>query len=1275
MKKLLLITFLIVSLNFEKSAAQCTPPSITTQPKSMQFVLNGPYASSGGSSAYFQVSATGSGITYQWYSNTVNNNFGGALISGANGSLYYPNVTVPGTTFYYVTVTSSCGSVTSNTAAITATNSGMIQTVAGNGVNGYSGDGGPAAAAQLGYLTDVANDGSGNLYIADGVRVRKVNASTGLITTVAGNGTPGYSGDGGSATSAQLSVTGGIGVDNSGNIYIADASNQRVRKVNASTGIITTVAGNGTFGFSGDGGSAISAQLQGPQDVAVDGSGNLYIADLGNYVIRKVNASTGIITTVAGNGTSGFSGDGGSATSAQLTAPLGVAVDNSGNIYVLDQGGGRIRKINASGTISTIAGGGNSGLGGPAATYYSLLCSESLAVGASGNIYLSSCTYILEINSSGIITWVAGNNSNGYSGDGGLATSASLKGPEGLSVDSQGSFYIADRLNSRVRKVLPCFYTLSSPSTTAQTICQNGTATSLSVAATGTGAFTYQWYSNTTNNNSGGTIISGATATSYLPPSTAVGTKYYYAIVTGTCGSVATNVSGAITVNSTTAITTQPSTSTQTVCQNGALTSLSVAATGTGTLAYQWYKNTTNSNTGGTVVSGAITASYTPSSASAGISYYYVTVTGCNIVKSSPSGAITVNAATAITTQPSTTIQTVCQNGSVSSLSVVASGTAPFTYQWYSNSTNSNTGGTFTGVTTSTYTPSSATVGTKYYYVVVSSACGTAVTSNVSGAIVINPLPLSSITPSGATTFCQGGSVTLTASTGSSYLWSTGATTQSITVGTAGNYTVRVTNVNGCSATSSATTVIVNPLPTATISASGATTFCQGGSVTLTASSGASYLWSTGATTQSITTGAAGNYSVTVTNNGCSSTSAATTVTINPLPIDGTIAASTNSICLGQSVTISSSGGVGTPYYYASTDGGNSWNAFFQGYVGSYSFNYTPTQVGTYRFHLRNGTSCGQCWQIGTCTTYPYVDVVVKPRPIDGTITASATSICLGQSVTISSSGGTGTPYYWASTNGGSSWNVFAGQYAGQSSFGFTPTAAGTYRFHLRNQTACGFCWDSGNNGCPTFPFVDVVVNAIPSVYIAGDGATFCSGSSTSLTAVSSAPYFSWSTGASGTQLSTVNVFSAGTYSVTAYQNGCSSTAQATVYEQYCNPDPPCIYGYYVVNGYYVACPCFDTFCARTEAPGGSEPSDDPNVSELSVFPNPAIAQVTVALPARVEVDTPVRFFDLLGRQQGNVNIPKGQWKVSVSLDQAAEGTYIIKVGHSHKSIKLIVKR
>jgi hypothetical protein len=293
--------------------------------------------------------------------------------------------------------------------------------------------------------------------------------------------------------------------------------------------------------------------------------------------------------------------------------------------------------------------------------------------------------------------------------------------------------------------------------------------------------------------------------------------------------------------------------------------------------------------------------------------------------------------------------------------------------------------------------------------------------------------------------------------------------------------------------------------------------------------------------------------------------------------------------------------------------------------------------------------------------------VTPTPGPVDGTISANTTSICLGQSVTISGTGGTGTRYYWASTNGGSTWNVFSQQYGGQSSFTYTPTAAGTYRFHLRNQNSCGFCFSLGT--CTTNPYVDVVVNPTPSVYIAGDGATFCSGSSTSLTAIASpGSYFAWSTGVSGTQAANINVFSGGTYSVTVHLNGCQSSAQATVYDQYCDPNPDPCYPSYI-------CPCFDTFCPRKETPDGSEPSDDPNVSELSVFPNPAIGQVTVALPERVDVDTPVRFFDLLGRQQGNMNIPKGQWKISVSLDQAAEGTYIIKVGRIGKSIKLIVKR
>ena len=234
---------------------------------------------------------------------------------------------------------------------------GDISTVAGGGV----GDGGSATNASLSNPFGVAVDGGGNMYVADlsNNRIRKVDVATGIITTVAGNGIPGFSGDGGSATSASLNFPRGVDVDSSGNIYIADTINNRIRKVTAATGIITTVAGNGIFGFSGDGGAATSARLASPLGVDVDSSGNLYIADSNNNRIRKVTVATGIITTVAGTGVFGFSGDSGAATSATFRRPTGVAVDSSGNIYIADRENHRIRKVTvATGIITTVAGNG-----------------------------------------------------------------------------------------------------------------------------------------------------------------------------------------------------------------------------------------------------------------------------------------------------------------------------------------------------------------------------------------------------------------------------------------------------------------------------------------------------------------------------------------------------------------------------------------------------------------------------------------------------------------------------------------------------------------------------------------------------------------------------------------------------------------------------------------------------------------------------------------------------------------------------------------------------
>lgn len=212
---------------------------------------------------------------------------------------------------------------------------GYIYTYAGDGVPGYSGDGGPATSAGLFQPSDAALDAAGNIYIADTYnnRIRKVEAATGMIATIAGNGTQGYSGDGGPATSAEFCLPSGIVLDAAGNLYIADWCNNRIRKVDALTGIITTFAGGGV---GGDGGPATNAGIEAPFSPALDSSGNLYFGDLGNDRVRKVDAATGIITTVAGDGIFSYSGDGGPATSAELYFPYGVALDAAGNLYIAD---------------------------------------------------------------------------------------------------------------------------------------------------------------------------------------------------------------------------------------------------------------------------------------------------------------------------------------------------------------------------------------------------------------------------------------------------------------------------------------------------------------------------------------------------------------------------------------------------------------------------------------------------------------------------------------------------------------------------------------------------------------------------------------------------------------------------------------------------------------------------------------------------------------------------------------------------------------------------
>ncbi len=459
-------------------------PAITRQPVSQAVYL--------GSQATLSVATAGVGpLFYHWQFNSSNLN-----VSAQGPILTLPAFAATNAGNYDVVISNAGGSVTSSVAVLSvgtlpgasipagsltavvgsdvtlnATTSGtspylylwelngaalpdIITTVAGDGGNGESGDGGMATNATL-YAGPVTVDGAGGFYIADSAngRVRHVNAS-GIISTVAGNGTLGFSGDGGPATNAQFQNPAAVAVDAWGNLYIADEDNNRVRRMDTH-GVITTVAGNGFPSYWGDGAAATNANISSPVGVAVDASGNLYIADQGNNAIRQV-ATNGIISTVAGNGANVFFGDGGQATNASLSSPADVVVDAVGNLFIADSGNKRIRKVAVSGVISTVAGSGNAGYygDGGAATGAFMESPASVAVDALGNLYIADGTeHVRKVNVKGIISTVAGNAGLGYSGDGGPATNSKLSEVYGVATDLSGNVYLADTGDNCIRKI------------------------------------------------------------------------------------------------------------------------------------------------------------------------------------------------------------------------------------------------------------------------------------------------------------------------------------------------------------------------------------------------------------------------------------------------------------------------------------------------------------------------------------------------------------------------------------------------------------------------------------------------------------------------------------------------------------------------------------------------------------------------------------------------------------------------------------------------------
>ena len=338
---------------------------------------------------------------------------------------------------------------------------GRIDTLAGDLEWVYRGDGVPATQAPIFLPTGVAVDLAGDLYLSDSSnnRLRRVDVKTGLISTVAGNGSPGFSGNGGPATQAMVSAPAGLALDGAGDIYFADSGNHCVRRVDAFTGIITTFAGVcGTKGYAGDGGAAASATLSLPQGIAFDSANNLYLADTGNNVVRMVGAGTGIIRTLAGTGAPGYNGDNQPAAAAQLNSPWNVAIGADNSIYVADFNNNRIRAINPAGTISTVAGSGTRGFAGDGAgaAAAELNAPAAIAIDPAGNLYIadSGNNRVRKVSAAtGEIATIAGTQGEQFAGDGGPANMASLYGPYALFFDSNGDLLIADMFHNRVRRV------------------------------------------------------------------------------------------------------------------------------------------------------------------------------------------------------------------------------------------------------------------------------------------------------------------------------------------------------------------------------------------------------------------------------------------------------------------------------------------------------------------------------------------------------------------------------------------------------------------------------------------------------------------------------------------------------------------------------------------------------------------------------------------------------------------------------------------------------
>ncbi|GAA4463597.1 hypothetical protein GCM10023093_12430 [Nemorincola caseinilytica] len=822
-------------------------------------------------------------------------NISGAIITTSPMSITVPASATEGTYTGALTVSNGYCTSTAQNINITVNQSVNIYTFAGNGTAGYSGNDNAATIAKLGHPYNVAVDCNGNAYIADydNAVIRKVSP-TGVITTVAGNGTIGYSGDGGPATAAKISHAQGIILDAAGNLYFTDYNNHAVRKVSTS-GIITRVTNVGT-GYTGDGGPATAARVSYPSGLTLDGSGNLYIADAGNSVVRKVTPS-GIITTVAGTGVSGYAGDNGPATSAKLFSPIAVHADASGNLLICDMNNQVVRKVDASGTITTIAGNGVAGYigDGGVATAAKLNGPSGVTTDNSGNIYFSERgnSVVRKVNSAGIISTIAGNTVPGYSGDGGPALLAKLRQPTSLARDCAGHIYIADMANNVIRIMgqynrVPFF---RKGATQTIDVCTGSTPIAIDTNLAVTDFDTTQtetW--SVVSGPAHGTLVAGHTTVStgslltpsglsYTPASGYVGADAFVVKVNDGTANAITTIN--VTVS---------------VPPVAGVVSGTTALCGTGGTQF------TTTGTGGVWKSSDTTIARVNATGFVG-GVGYGTATISYVVTNACGTAV---ATKTVTYNPVPTVSTVVGAAKVCRGSSVVFSNATPGGIWSSMNTAKATvdaDGRVYGIDT----------GMAAIRYAVTNSCGTAFgVRNITVEIlpVVGPI-------SGPTNVCAGSAVTFTNATpaGAWYSSNTAVATVGIVSGavtgvSVGTAVISYVHNTSCGVVTTTRSIMVDPTSVTIPAIGGAETVCPGTTATLTNSMtggtwSAAYntVLSIGSATGIVTGLSAGTANVTYTlTHACGTSYVVRTMTVNPMPVVTPITG-TMSICVGWTIT------------------------------------------------------------------------------------------------------------------------------------------------------------------------------------------------------------------------------------------------------------------------------------------------------------------------------------------------------------------------------------